>query len=225
MPANGSFSDASPKTFSFAYYLNCSTSYGLYDFIGIDLTDTDTGEQSRVPFGSPNICGQTSITSQVILSLNDNYLWRPVMYSSHGSSTPIYGNYYSFLASSSPNYTPVPQNVGSATSTLPNTYNLLSFLNVPTLLKTKIPFAYFFQIAEGIQAGVNSSSSTAIPSGAFVWTGIGGATTTFDMFSTSTISYYLSPTLIGLWRNLLLVVLYIEFGYALYQRAKSQHLI
>jgi len=111
------------------------------------------------------------------------------------------------------------------TSTLPNTSDFLSFLNVPALLQTKIPFAYFFQIASGIQQGIISSSSTAIPSGNFEWHNTQNGTTTFDMFSPTTIEVYLSPTLIAMWRAFLLVVLIIDFGYNLYYRAQHHKLI
>ena len=115
-------------------------------------------------------------------------------------------------------------NATYGTSTIPNATDLLSFLNVPTLLQTKIPFAYFFQIASGIKDGITSSSTTAIPTGNFIWKGING-TSTIDMFSTTTIGYYLSPTIINAWRTLLLVVLIIEFGYNVYNRAKHHSLI
>jgi len=120
---------------------------------------------------------------------------------------------------------PFDASLGSATTTLSANFNFLQFVNVPALLQAKVPFAYIFQISEGIKSGLQSSSTSAIPSGTFVWSSISGATTSIDMFSTDTIEHYLSPTLISLWRGFLLVVLYVEFGYVLYNRAKSQHLI
>jgi len=110
------------------------------------------------------------------------------------------------------------------TSTLVNTTNLLSFLNVPKLLSTKVPFGYFFQAKDAIINGLNGSSTTPIPSGTFK-VKIGNSTTTVDMFSTSTVGYFLSPTLTLVLRNLMLTVIIVEFLYLLYLRGKATHII
>jgi len=111
------------------------------------------------------------------------------------------------------------------TSTLVATTSLLSFLNVPQLLQQRIPFAYIFQIANGIYAGINSSSTGEIPSGNFIWRNTQNGTTTFDFFSKNTIETYLSPNIISLWRGFLLACLTVEFGYALYRMTKSHKII
>jgi len=116
----------------------------------------------------------------------------------------------------------------AGTSTALTPTNLLSFLNVPRLLETKVPFAYFFQIAAGIQEGVSetaSSSGYALPVGNFTFVNTRGATTTMDFFSTSTIGVYLTPGIISIWRNFLLICLTIEFGYALYHLAHQRNVI
>jgi len=221
-PTNGSFSSSTQTTFAASYFFNCSD-FGSYDLVSFEIKDLTN--PSFLPGTAPvfiNICGENSYSNSVQLKTNDTYLWRPTMYSSAGSTTPIYGSWYSFLATSSPEYSPLPQTVGTATSTLPSAYNLLSFLNVPELLRTRIPFAYIFQIYAGIQLGISSSTGTIIPSGTMSYLNTRGSTTTQDMFSTTTIGYYLSPTLINLWRTFLLVVLYAEFGYALYNRLKPK---
>ena len=220
-PASGTFSTTSPTTFSGSFYNDGSNLY--LDTLKIELRDTNSGESSSLQAGSGAITGTGTFSASGIINLGDTYLWRPVLYSATGSTTEIDGSWYSLTASSSPNYTPLPATVG--TSTPPDVYNLITFLNVPNLLATKVPFAYFFQIATGITEGIQSTSSNAIPSGAFVWTNLTGGTTTFDFFSTSTIGYYMSPTIMSAWRGFLLVALTIEFGYALYSRAKSKKLI
>lgn len=224
-PPNGSTSSSTTIPFSATYFFNDVTSFVL-DKVAFEISDM-TSQTSPIRFGSSNIniSGISTESATTTLVSGHLYLWRPVMYSSGGTSTEVYGDFYSLnVLYQSASSTPF---VGATlgTSTLPDATNLLSFLNVPNLLVTKVPFAYLFQIAQGIQAGVSGSTTSAIPSGAFVWHGVNGSTTTIDMFSTSTIGYYLSPTLIGLWRAFLLVVLTVEFGYALYLRAKSQHLI
>lgn len=132
-----------------------------------------------------------------------------------------------FIASTSQFYTPQNDftNATLGTTTLPSATNFLSFLNVPQLLATKIPFAYFFQGVQTLQNGLQSSTTIPIPTGTFSIKGLGNGSTTVDMFSTSTVAYYISPSLTGFLRTFMLAFLYVEFLYALYHRAKAQHLI
>jgi len=116
-------------------------------------------------------------------------------------------------------------NATIGTSTLIDSSNFLSFLNVPRLLQERAPFAYIFQIANAVYSGINSSSTTPIPSGNFVWKNTQNGTTTIDMFSPTTIKVYMSDSIIALWRAFLLVVLVINFAYALYYETKRHHII
>jgi len=227
-PENGVTTASTSVSFSADYYFDCTSSFGLLDRVAFEIVDATTGESGPTRFGSTQIatCGTATLNANRTLTTGHFYLWRPVIFSSSGTTTPIEGQYYSINGVVTPSASSTPflgATVG--TSTLPNTTNLLSFLNVPTLLQTKIPFAYIFQIADGIKVGMSSSTAATIPSGTFTWKGVTGATTTIDMFSTTTIGYYLSPTLIGLWREFELAILYITFGYALYRRAKHKDLI
>jgi len=110
------------------------------------------------------------------------------------------------------------------TSTLISTTNFLSFLNVPTLLETKKPFAYFFQAKDAIQNGLAYGATTTIAAGTF-GVFIHGATTTVDMFSTSTIAVFLDDSTVSFLRGIMVAILYAEFIYALYFRAKSHKII
>jgi len=227
-PANGAYASSTLTSFLAPYYFDCNASYGIYDYANIEMKDLTDGTLSfNTPAQPISICGQTFIQSNITTVINHQYLWRPVIYSSSSLATPIYGNFYSFLATSSPSYTPFTPFTGATvgTSTLPDVSNLLSFLNVPALIQTRIPFAYIFQIASGIYQGINSSSTGSIPSGNFVWHNTLNGTTTFDFFSQATIETYLSPTLISLWRAFLLVILTIDFGYALYRKSTAHKII
>jgi len=223
IPANQTATSSNVIKFSAQYYFNCED-FGLYDSVSFEIKDLSNANFTAIVGNSLiSACGYAEDTQTVSLNSGDTYLWRPVMYSSATSTIAIYGDYYTLYASST---LPLDYNtafVGGTvgTSTLPVTTNLLSFLNVPVLLETKFPFAYVFQIANGIKAGIAASSSNAIPSGDFVWRNVQGGTTTIDMFSQATIEYYLSPTLISLWRSFLVVLLYVGVGYALYHRARK----
>jgi len=219
-PYNGAYASTSPTVFSASYYNPDSTQYDTLTFEITDLSGNSVPTISTSPITSSGI---NTETQSIVLNPGDSYLWRPEAYLSTNPNETLYGNWYNFVASSS-----VPITINTAynatlgTSTVLSTTNLLSFLDVPVLLQTKVPFAYIFQIRDGIYEGISSSSTNAIPSGNFVWSGIGTGTTTFDFFSTTTVGYYLSPTLIGLWRAFLLVVLYVGFGFSLYNIARKQ---
>lgn len=123
-------------------------------------------------------------------------------------------------------------NIPTASSTLSQT-NLLSFMNVPYLLKTKIPFAYFFQMIDILKVALSTSTSaTLLPSSVIpiAWPthfGAGGAitgTTTLstEFFSTTTITAYITPTMRNLLRSVMVAILFFEVGYFLYHDARHR---
>ena len=121
------------------------------------------------------------------------------------------------------------------TSTIPNSTDLLSFVNVPNLLATKVPFAYLFQVSSVIYSAISGSTSAAsIPTGAFtvkfpIKFGVKGATATttinIDMFSTTTIGYFLTPTYVGLLRGLMVAVTYFLTAWYLFHEARNRKLL
>jgi len=118
--------------------------------------------------------------------------------------------------------------VGSAG--LVSSTNLLSFLNVSKLLRTKVPFGYFFEASDAIQKAINATSTDyVVPIGTVqiqLPTGNGTySTSTFVLFSTSTVSYFLTPSVVSVLRGLMVTILYIEFLYLLYLRGKALHLV
>jgi len=112
------------------------------------------------------------------------------------------------------------------TSTLLDTTNFLSFLNVPQLLQERLPFSYVFQTITVIRATISSTTAGTIPTGTVNFpfpNGHGGTTTIpVDFFSTTTITYFLTPTYISLFRGLMVATLYISFIYFLYHDARSK---
>jgi len=226
-PSNGAITSSTTVSFSYQYYFNDVQSFSIYDTVAIDILDATAGDQDMTRFGftTINASGVNSLSKSRQLVEGHLYLWQPVMFLSSGSSTPLRGDIYSlnilYAAGSSTPF--VGATIG--TSTLPDVTNLLSFLNVPMLLQTKVPFGYLFEVKDAILSAINGSSSTAIPSGTFSVRIGGNASTSVDMFSTTTIGYYLSPSLIAILRGLMVVVLYAEFAYLLYNRAKALHIL
>jgi len=122
----------------------------------------------------------------------------------------------------------VGENIGFGntvgTSTLPDATNFLSFLNVPQLLATKVPFGYFFQARNAITRGVTSTSSEPFPGLTITYMTANGGTTSQDMFSRATIDTYYPEATRNLLRQVMVAILYTTFAYALYRIGKSQHI-
>lgn len=117
-----------------------------------------------------------------------------------------------------------------STSTTVDQNNFLSFLNVPNLIRTKVPFAYMIQMAQIINNSIASTSTSTIPSGTFSWslpiTANASTTYQIDMFSTSTIGYFLTPSQISIIRGIMAAVVWISLGMYLFHDARDKrHLI
>lgn len=119
------------------------------------------------------------------------------------------------------------------TSTLVSATNLLSFLNVPELLSTRIPFSYIFQIYSALTSALSTTSSDQLfPTGtfsmswptAFSSTGVLTATTTLTQtyLSTTTLTEIMGPTLLAIIRTLLGAIVYVELGFWLWKDARSK---
>jgi len=103
------------------------------------------------------------------------------------------------------------------------------FLNVPYLLSTRVPFAYFYQIATILSTLASSSSAYTVPSAILtinipIRYGISTTTVNVDMFSTTTIRYYLSQSWIDLLRGIMVAVVYASTGLFLFRRVKNLQL-
>jgi len=212
-PAIGSTAASTTVGFSFPYYFNCTTSYGVYDSLIVDIKDLTNGDTiSDVLPQAINICGQSTFYGTTTgLIAGHLYFWRPRMFS-EATSTAILGDYYSLnvlypSASSTPF---VGATVG--TSTLVDSTQLLSFLNVPNLLATRVPFAYIVQIRDLFYYAITSSSTATIPSGAVSIKFGSSATTTLDLFSTSTVTYFLTPSRVSLLRGLMVALIGLGWG-------------
>jgi len=108
------------------------------------------------------------------------------------------------------------------TSTLLSTTNFLSFLNVPFLLQTKVPFGYFFEARSAIIDALATTSAQQVPIGTISFKlGRDLATTTVTLFSTSTLAYFLPTSAQNTLRGIMVIVLYAEFLYAIYHRARN----
>jgi len=226
-PGNGTYSSSTPVTFSATYYNPDDFDYDTLTFDILDLTSSSTILSYLTPI---NQSGNITETAVVTLTPGDTYLWRPKAFSSQGSSTPIYGNWYTYTASSSLEITlNTAYNATVGTSTLPSATNLLSFLNVPYLMETKVPFALMFQAVNGIFIAINSSTTQSIPEGTATVYGIasttGATSTTFEIFGPSSVQEFLPPSVQSQLRGIMVIALYAAFIFGLYREGKRLNII
>jgi len=249
-PANGSFASSSPVTFSYDFSFNCSTSFGVYDTVGIDLRDTSQpGTEPTTPTQSIIACGGGTYYTQITLVAGDNYIWRPVMEAASGTTTPFYGNWYSYQATSTPDYTPYtpynppPGTVSSTTNPIPQApcgvldvsgcfQNAISYLFYPTIdatnaflsiqVSNRAPFVYAYQInqiRQTILSG-NTASSTPLSLSVNLWKLPGSATTSIVLISQAKIA---AVPYSGLIYSVLTILIYLGMAEYIYFRVIRLH--
>jgi len=102
--------------------------------------------------------------------------------------------------------------------------NLLSFLNVPSLLQTRLPFAYLFQIAPAIRSAMSTSTQARAITSINIPYKLSSsmATSSWTIFSTSTVTTYLNGTPLDLLRALLGAITYLGTMWYLYHDARHK---
>jgi len=182
-----------------------------------NITNTTVGITLDVATGTlAYYNGYYTFSRSMILPYNGNYTAQAILYDSSTGSTTLSNTIYFGL-----NSTSTTLDLGIASS---SENGLLGFLNVPELLKTKIPFAYMFQIATALQTAIATTSTSNISTGSFNWKLGNNATTTIDMFSSSTIKYFFTDTYINIFRTLEVATIWFSLGWFLYHDAKRKKL-
>lgn len=229
VPADLTTSTSTTVVFSVPYFFNDTTSFGIYDSVSLRITDLGDGTYVDTIPDTISASGPNTYSTSLVLKYSHQYLWQPRMYLASNPSQQIAGNistlYAVAISTTTETLNPALLSGTVGTSTLPSAANFLSFLNVPQLLQTKVPFAYIFQVKDGLTQGIQSTSTTAIPAGNLSYKLPGQATTSIPFFSTSTVGYFLNQNEVSLLRGLMVAFLYVDFGYLLYRMAKSKKLL
>jgi len=201
--------------FQFSYYIGTDN---IYDVAGVAISDV-TGQQTLIPL-EENISasGLSIFSNNKSLEAGHYHLATPYLKNT-ASSTFLYGSPRGFdVLEDSASSTPF---VGdTATSS-----GFLSFLRVPTILRTKSPTGYLFVISDIM----SNLDDVATSSEADLNIDFGQATTNptlvaignLEFFSTSTITNYISDSMLTTIRNLLKAVTYIGTMLALFAMGRS----
>lgn len=211
---NGMTTASTSVNFSFNYFVNVLDGYTK---VGLELNDVD-GNSTIVPvYGYISGSGLKTFTATSTFEYSHYVWWRP--YLENASSTKKYGVWQSFyvVSASTTNQTLLPIDQDATSS-------IMAMLNVPNLLKTRVPFAYIFQIAEVISdTSMVSSSSVASLTLNFVSSSSPYASQLngVAMFSTSTITSLMGSTNLGIMRALLVAITYVGSGLYLFRYVKG----
>jgi len=202
-----------------------------YDTIVFNLVDDEVGQNVYIPpLPIPLTNGEGlpwSFTRR--LSYESTYTFSAALYDSVNDVYTSFSAPVQFALGSSTTPPVIDYGYASSTfgtSTLVAAGDFLSFLNVPALIRTKIPFTYLWQsydlITEITQSNVTAAS---IPVGTITYKLPTQATSTFVAFSTSTITYFLTSDKISLLRTLMAAVLYVATLVSIYHIVRHSHII
>lgn len=111
---------------------------------------------------------------------------------------------------------------------IPSVDSLNQFSNVQTVLQSKIPFSYFYALAD-IYDGLTATGTSAvfqdiefdISSTSVKNTAFGSIIPTVKAFSTTTIGTYISPSILALLRTLMASTIWLGFAYVVFRRVSG----
>jgi len=218
---------SSPVTFSVDYYsftdLGSSTPN-----LRLTLLNQDTADYSEIDLGPiDSSVGSHTLTSTSTVLKNGLYTLSAIF----NNSPNVYvatSSQFIITATSFPQNSLNSYFYGSTfgTNTPSLTTNLLSFINVPQLLSTRVPFAYLFQFGSIVSAAVSSSSvASELPSSDFtivIASGTRPTVVNVDLFSTTTITHYLPAPVVAPIRTLLAGITYFMMALFLFHDARSK---
>lgn len=238
-PANGDVSASTTVGLLFSYNLASSSPMDTYNVIVVDMEDNGVTGTVTGPIYST----QGIVQNYMQLPRGHAMSWSVLM-----TSSSTENRYYSISNIFSVEVSPLSATSSEnwdvfkpATTTLSNNTDVsalhwLSFLNVPTLLKTKAPFAYIPMIYSVITYAIQNATSTPLTSGTFnvglpthfdPKTGHATATTTLAvaMFSKTTIQTYLSDSWTNFFRAIMVGVTYAGTAWFLFHDIKRKKII
>lgn len=200
--------------FEFDYW---NTGFEGFDKSGVEIRDVTAGYQYS-PLESDIISvGNSTYSQNYTLTQGHGHLWRPYLRNSASSTVPyLYGNWVGMIDVVTDSASSTPAITESASTTA-----FSRFLNVPDLLKRKIPFSYVYEMQQ-IYANLDNATSSSVGSIVVDFSGsttpsyLQSAFSNITLFSTSTVTSYLSPTLIALINALLVAVIWAGAGMHVY---------
>lgn len=190
-----------------------------YDKIGVEIRNVTAGITVVPTLQDSAFTGTVTYDQDYTLTTGQGYLWRPFFTNTASSTVPNKnGEWVGMIDIVT---TSASTSCGSLCGDSESSSFLFAFLDVPTLLKTKVPFSYVYEFS-GIIGGYSEITASDVSE---ITVSFSGSTTppalsaTFDditLFSTSTVTHFLSPTLLALMKLLLSMTIWVGAGFHVY---------
>ncbi len=144
-PGNGATTPSTSVTISFDYFYN-DTLPDVYDKAGIDLQDSTAFQAINAPEETIISSGGSTYSETLTLVSGHEYLWRPYLRNSVGSSTPVInGNLQSFFVITNP-YPLDLNTTGSTTVASSSEAATTIYQNLLNTIENNPPFGFIFRI-------------------------------------------------------------------------------
>lgn len=191
-------SSPTPSTnvvFEFDYW---NTGFESFAFSGVEIRDVTAG-YSYVPVEEAVILtGSDTYSQSYTLTAGHAHLWRPYLRATSTTTPTLYGNWVGLIdvVTDSASSTPIGGNFVTSSSTSP--------------LRYKLPFIYFYDIRQMLQAPSVSTSTIAL---ALNFRGIGTTT----LLSSETVRYFFPDNVATAFRTLSSFAIIFGFLYAMWR--------
>jgi len=220
-PDNGATAPSAEVTFQFAWFNSGAEAYSVAQ---VEISDLTSGFQYVPQQSNAALSGNGTTTQIYTLEPNHLHLWKACL------ANPVSGQRVcspsrslNVVGPSAPQSPLFPDVDGdNATSTAQG--SLFGFLNIWTLLQSKYPFSWFFDVANLLYAASQMSGETMQPV-VIDWADSGASTSTtkwlpptWEVFSTTTVTRFMPAGFLEILRALMIAVVWFGFFAYLYHR-------
>jgi len=221
-PTNGATAPSTAVTFQFSWF---NSGLELYTKAQTEISDVTSGFQYAPQQSSAAVSGYGTTTQIYTLTANHLHLWRACLFNpDSGQKTCSAYRSLNVVGPSASSSVPIFPDVNGDNATSSIEGSFWSFLNVYTLLQSKLPFAYFFQVAD-LMNELQSTTTATIEPVIFDYAGLDISSTTknslpdqWEAFSTTSVTEYIPPSVLSAWRLLMSSVLWFGFAMFAYHR-------
>jgi len=222
-PSDGFVTASTTVTLSADVFFNSVQDFGILTDIEFNLANIETQFQ-YLPFVFPiNSSGTSTYATTTVLDKGQHFMVVSFLdatgdrFGSRAFEFTVFSSQFDFALP--PFSTLDPSAVATSSSFF------FSFLNVPALLRTKVPTAYVYDIVTLVK-GLDSSSTSSLGSVSFDFAVIGSGTPlslggTVTLFSTSTVSQLFPSGLLSVLRFLMVSVIYVSGAMYVFRKLLS----
>jgi len=209
-PLSASISTSTTVIFDFEYFNNDVVS-DVYEYSGTELTDTTVGTNVLTIEKPILTSGLGEYRKSVLLQSGHQYIWRP--YLRTASSTKLYGDFNIFSVVTNPNpFSDGLLDISTTTASTTVQVFLMKYLSLKSLIENKYPVSYLPQMIALLQDNATLEGAVDFPSLTLEFDNYDhSATTSLEVFSTTTIAGSFPPTVLSTARTMISYSVWISF--------------